>query len=118
MTREKLVVIKEADITNNCPECYNQDLKISFYQKHKYGRLFDKTTNEVSHKIKCNKCDSMIYPVNWTEDIERIFEYYRKMALPKKPSIKFTPLFYILLVSLAVFVSVGVYLFKMGIIQF
>ena len=118
MTREKLVVIKEADITNNCPECYNQDLKISFYQKHKYGRFFDRTTNEVSHKIKCNKCDSLIYPVNWTEDIERTFEYYTKMVLPKKSSIKFTPLFYVVLVSLIISVGVSVYMLKIGIIQF
>jgi hypothetical protein len=118
MTREKLVVIKEADIANNCPECYNQDLKISFSQKHKYGRFFDRTTNEVSHKIKCNKCDSLIYPVNWTEDIERIFEYYQKIVIPKKTSIKFTSLFYIFLVSLVMSVGVGVYMFKMGVIQF
>lgn len=118
MTREKLVVIKEADITNNCPECYNQDLKISFYQKHKYGRFFNRATSEVSNKIKCNKCDSLIYPVNWTEDIERTFEYYTKMVLPKKTSIKFTSLFYILLVFLIISVGVGVYMFQIGIIQF
>jgi hypothetical protein len=118
MTREKLVVIKEADITNNCPECYNQDLKISFYQKHIYGRFFNRATSEVSHKIKCNKCDSLIYPVNWTEDIERTFEYYTKMVLPKKTSIKFNPLFFIVLASLIISVVVSIYMFKIGVIQF
>ena len=33
MAKQKMVVIKEADITNNCPECFNQELKLSFYQK-------------------------------------------------------------------------------------
>ena len=66
MAKEELEVIKEANITNNCPECFNQDMKIIFYQKHKHSKFFHQTTDEVSHQIKCNKCDSIIYPVNWT----------------------------------------------------
>ncbi len=118
MAKEKLEIIKEADLTNNCPECFNQDMKITFYQKHKYGKLYHRTTNEVSNKIKCNKCGSVIYPVNWTEDIERIFEYYQKMVTPEKASIKFTALFYILIISLVILIGVGIYLFQSGIIQF
>lgn len=118
MAKEKLEIIKDADLTNNCPECFNQDMKITFYQKHKYGKFYRRTTNEVSNKIKCNKCGSVIYPVNWTEDIERIFEYYQKMVTPEKASIKFTALFYILIISLVILIGVGIYLFQSGIIQF
>ena len=42
MAEIKLVVIKEANVTNNCPECFNQDLKLSFYQKHSYGKFAHK----------------------------------------------------------------------------
>ncbi len=118
MASEKLEIIKEADITNNCPECFNQDLRISFYQKHKYGKLVHRTTNEITHKIKCNKCDSTIYPVNWTDDIERIFEYYQKMVSPQKASIKFTSLFYFLMISVLVLIGVVVYLWTEKIIEF
>ena len=118
MSKEKLVILKEANITNNCPECFNQDMKITFKQKHKYGKLYDRTTSEVTHTIRCNKCDSIIYPVNWTEDIERIFNYYQKMVTPEKSIIRFTPLFYILLVSLLVLIGLGLYLWLSGIIQF
>ncbi|MRX62884.1 hypothetical protein [Maribacter luteus] len=118
MSKEKLVVIKEADITNNCPECFNQDMKITFKQKHKYGKLYDRTTKEVSHTIKCNKCGSIIYPVNWTQDIERIFEYYQKMVVPEKPSIRFTSLFYILVILVLVLIGVAIYLWQSGVIQF
>jgi len=117
MKKEKLEVIKEADITNNCPECFNQDMKITFYQKHIYGRLFHRITNEVTHKIKCNKCDSVIYPINWTDDIERIFNYYQKMVSPEKASVRFTALFYLLGISLIVMVGVVIFLVKKGIIQ-
>ena len=118
MAEIKLEVIKEADITNNCPECFNQDLKLSFYQKHSYGKFVHKITNEVSHKLTCNTCKTDIYPVNWTDDIERIFEYYQKMAIPKKKSTKYTSLFYILLFSLVALIGVSVYLLTSGIIQF
>lgn len=118
MSKEKLVVIKEAEITNNCPECFNQDMKITFKQKHLYGKLFDRTTKEVSHTIICNKCHSIIYPVNWTEDIERTFNYYQKMVTPEKPAIRFTSLFYFIVLSIVVLIGVAIYLWQSGIIQF
>ncbi|MBT8297552.1 MAG: hypothetical protein HKP42_04870 [Maribacter sp.] len=118
MAKERFEVIKKADITNNCPECFNQDMKITFQQKHKYGRLYDQTTSEVTHKIKCNKCESIIYPVNWTDDIERSFNYYQKMVSPKKASIRFTSLFYILIIAIIVLTGVGIYLWQSRIIEF
>ena len=118
MKKEKLVAIKEADITNNCPECFNQDMKLGFYQKHTYGRFFHRITNKVTHQIKCHKCNSIIYPVNWSTDIERIVDYYQKMVEPKKASVKFTTLFYITVFLLIALVATFVYLNNEGIIQF
>ena len=118
MVKEKLIILKEAEITNNCPECFNQDMKLTFYQKHLFGRLYHRTTATVTHQIKCNKCESVIYPVKWTEDIERIFEYYQKMVVPEKPSIRFTSLFYILVISVLVLIGVAIYLWQSGVIQF
>lgn len=110
MAKEKMVVLKEADLTNNCPECFNQELKLTFYQKHTYGRLFDRTTKDITHEIKCTKCNSLIYPVTWTEDIERVYDYYRRMVAPKRATIKFTTLFYILVLLLISVIATGVYL--------
>ncbi|MEL6917875.1 MAG: hypothetical protein AAFO99_09100 [Bacteroidota bacterium] len=118
MSKEKLKVIREADLTNNCPECFNQELKLTFYQKHNYGRFIHRTTGEVTNEIKCKKCGSSIYPVTWTPDIERVFEYYQKTATPEKASIKFTGFFYILLLVLMVLTSTGIYLYVEGIIEF
>jgi len=117
MAKEKLIVIKEADLTNNCPECFNQDLKLSFYQKHTYGRFFHKTTNEVSNQLVCRKCSSMIYPVAWTDDIERMFTYYQKTVVPEKKSSKPTFLFYILTVIFLIIVAVAVYFLLGGTIE-
>ncbi len=118
MATEKLEVIKEADLTNNCPECFNQDMKLSFYQKHKYGKLYHRVTGEVSNQIKCNKCNSVIYPVKWTEDIERIFDYYQKMVVPEKATVRYTTLFYILTLVLITLISAGIYAYLEGFIKF
>ena len=111
MAQIKLEVIKEADLSNNCPECFNQGLEISFYQKHSYGKFVHKTTKDVSSVIKCKKCLSEIYPVKWTPDIERVYEYYQKMVVPKKASVKFTKLVYILILSAIVLIAIGVFLY-------
>jgi len=116
MATAKLVVLKEMDLSNNCPECYNQDLKLTFYQKHVYGKLFHRTTNKITHQIVCGKCGSDIYPAKWTDDIERIFDYYRKMAIPEKSSLKFTTLFFVLILVLIALIGTGIYLFFEGIL--
>ena len=103
MAKEKQVVIKDVEITNNCPECFNQELKLSFYQKHLHTAFYHKITREVTSELKCKKCYTLIYPVSWTTDIERVFEYYNKLAVPNKKSTKFSSLFYSI-----VFVVIGV----------
>lgn len=117
MATNKLEVIKETAIKCNCPECFNQNLKLTFYQKHRYGKLFHRTTNEVSNQIVCEKCKSDIYPAKWTDDIDRIFAYYQKMAVPEKASIKYTGLFYGLIAFCSALIGVLVYLFSQGIIK-
>lgn len=111
MAKEKNLVLKEADITNNCPECYNQELKLTFFQKHAYNAFYHRTTNEVTHEIKCKKCNSIIYPVNWTPDIERVFDYYNKLVSPDRPSVRFTTLFFIILILMIALVGAGVYFY-------
>ncbi len=109
MAKEELKIIKEAQLTNNCPECFNQELRLTFYQKHKFSMFYHKTSGEVTHEIKCKTCHSVIYPVSWTEDIERVFDFYRKMVPPDRAAIKFTMLFYILILILIVLVAGGIY---------
>lgn len=116
MAREKKVIIKEADITNNCPKCFNQQLKLTFYQRHTYGRFFDRTTKDIDHELKCAKCNSLIYPVDWTEDIERVYQYYFKMATPDSASIHFTPAFYIMAILSLAIIAGGIYIFIQAVI--
>ncbi|MEM7484755.1 MAG: hypothetical protein AAF348_06060 [Bacteroidota bacterium] len=116
MAKDKKIAIKDAEITNNCPECFNQELKITFYQKHTYNAFYHKTTDEVTHEIKCKKCYSIIYPVNWTPDIERVFEYYNKLVTPDRTSVRFTTLFFSILVLAICAIAVGVYFYLEGVV--
>ncbi|MEM6892586.1 MAG: hypothetical protein AAGD88_14635 [Bacteroidota bacterium] len=116
MAKSKKIVIKDAEISNNCPECFNQELRITFYQKHTYNAFFHRTTDEVTHEIKCKKCFSIIYPVNWTADIERVFEYYNKLVVPDRSSLRFTTLFFVLLLLLLALIAGGTYLYLEGFI--
>lgn len=118
MAKEKQVVIKEAGLTNNCPECFNQDLTLTFYQKHTFGSLFHKVTNEVSNKLNCNTCGCTIYPVSWTDDIERMFNYYQKTATPEAKSSEPTLLFYVLMLVLVTAIAGVIYLYLNGAIEF
>ncbi|MEM9361584.1 MAG: hypothetical protein AAGA43_03065 [Bacteroidota bacterium] len=116
MSKTRNIVIKDADITNNCPECYNQELKLTFFQKHTYNAFFHRTTDEVTHQIQCKKCHSIIYPVNWTTDIERVFDYYNKLVEPDKSSVRFTTLFFIILILVLGLVATLVYMYMEGLI--
>ena len=114
MAREQQIVIKESILKNNCPECFNQELKLTFYQKHLISRFYRKTTNEVSQEIRCIKCESLIYPVQWTNDIERSFDYFQKMITPKPRSLRFSKLTYGLLLLLVVLIVSLYYLYYAG----
>ena len=118
MMNEKLVVIKEAELQNNCPECFNQELKLTFYQKHRHGRWSRKVTSDIDHQIKCAKCGSTIYPAKWTDDIERIFGYYQKTVAPENSSTSFTVLFYVILLLILTVIGVLAYLYVDGTISF
>jgi hypothetical protein len=54
--------------------------------------------------------------VNWTPDIERVYDYYNKLVEPDRTSVRFTTLFFVLLLLILVLVAAGVYLVLEGII--
>ncbi len=98
---EKFLTIKEVPLNNNCPECFNKEgLQLTFKQLFKETAFYKSLTQEVAHEITCKKCETAIYPVQWTDDIERVFDYQKKAFEPKKQSFKLKKLFWILFVAL------------------
>lgn len=84
---EKFVFIKEVDLNNNCPTCYSNDgLQLTCSQKIIETNFYKAITSEIKYDLSCKTCKSTIYPVNWTDDIDRIFEYPKKAFATLKPS--------------------------------
>jgi hypothetical protein len=95
---EKFIDIKNVALKNNCPECYSiNGLRLTFKQKIKDNRFYRSTTSEISHEINCNNCNSIIYPVQWTDEIDLVFEYQKKAFTPKKSSTYLKKIFWIVI---------------------
>ena len=106
----KTHTLHTARLKNNCPTCFGTDgLEITFTQKEKETPFFKKPATDIEHTLFCHTCKNSIYPVNWTEDIERVFDYNKKIAETNKHYLKVKPLFYILIVVAIVLVAAFVY---------
>lgn len=47
--------------------------------------------------MHCSVCDTTIYPIHWTEDIERVYNYQMKAFTPKKASKKYKTPFWVII---------------------
>lgn len=112
---EKLVTIKTVSLNNNCPECYNNEgLELTFKQKYKETSFIKSLTKEVVKELKCKKCNTIIYPGRWDNDIDRVVEYHHKAFSPKPSSYKLKRLSWIILVCLD-FIILMIILYSFGV---
>lgn len=87
--KENFITIKDVALKNNCPECYsNSGLHLTYKQQFIETNFYKSLTKETTHQITCKTCDTIIYPVSWTDDIERVFNYHQRAFVPKKASFK------------------------------
>ncbi|WP_452224900.1 hypothetical protein [Lacinutrix chionoecetis] len=95
---EKLITVKEVALNNNCPECFSKEgLKLTFKQKFLETSFFKSVTQDIATQMHCDNCNTAIFPVQWTEDIERVYTYQMKAFEPKKASKKYKPLFWVII---------------------
>ncbi len=93
-------ILHTAKVNNNCPECYSTDgLEFIFSQEEVENKLYSKAKREVIETLHCQTCHQDIFPVNWTEDIELVYDYNLKLAKPKSSGIKLKPLAYLLILT-------------------
>ncbi|MEZ4779809.1 MAG: hypothetical protein R2786_10550 [Flavobacteriaceae bacterium] len=111
MTTKKQL-LHSAKITNNCPECFSiEGLEFSFLQEEKENKLYSKANPIIEEILYCHHCNHTIYPVNWTQDIERVYAYHKKLAKPKNPSFKLKPLAFIIILADIIALGVLIYFF-------
>ena len=107
----KTHILHTGRLKNNCPTCFGTDgLEFTFTQVEKENSFFKKPASEIESNLYCHTCKNDIYPVNWTEDIERVFDYNKKIAETNKQYLKVKPLFYILVIAAIVLIAALVYL--------
>lgn len=89
----KKQLLHSAKINNNCPECFSTEgLEFTFLQEEKETKLYLKANPLIEEILYCHHCNHTIYPVNWTEDIERVYVYHKKLATPKNSAYRLKPL--------------------------
>jgi len=102
------ITLKETKLTNNCPECYSNDgMTLSFKQERQKSKFLVRTKKNISESIVCDKCETIIYPGQWTMDIERVYHYHKKTITPASGSLKFTTASYILLILMIALIGLG-----------
>lgn len=96
-------ILHRAKLKNNCPECYTSDsMEISFKQQQLENRFYSKNQKDIIESIYCQNCKNFIYPVNWNDDIEKIYEYHKKQADPGKLGIRLKPQAIAILIAFAI----------------
>ncbi|MEP2936237.1 MAG: hypothetical protein ABJM06_12480 [Gilvibacter sp.] len=72
-------LIYTASLKNNCPECFSSDgITLEFRQLGRSNLWFSAYTEELESTMECDKCKSIIYPISWDDDIERVYDYHKK----------------------------------------
>jgi len=107
------IILKETKLNNNCPECYSKDgMTLYFKQEIQQSKFHIRTKKNILEHIQCSKCENVIYPGQWTADIERVYSYHKKTITATSGSLKFTALFYILF-AIILFIIVLAYILLM-----
>ena len=118
MGNSKFFTLKEARLSNNCPECYsNEGLEITFKQKFIENTFYKAIINETCLAMHCYNCNTSIFPVQWTDDIERVVAYQQRAIKPKPKSLKLKPLTWIFIATAKAIVAI-IILIGLGVISF
>lgn len=86
MSLSRYSTLKQARISNNCPECYSNDsLEITFKQKRTETKFYKAITKEIIAEIHCLNCKLQIFPSRWTDAIDRVVDYHKR-AIHTEPN--------------------------------
>lgn len=89
MKAQQYFTLKEVSLNNNCPECYsNEGLELTFKQKFVENLFYKAITEDTKHEMHCKTCETDIFPIQWTNDIEQVVAYKNRAVTPKPKSLK------------------------------
>ncbi|MBT8277475.1 MAG: hypothetical protein KJO41_00635 [Bacteroidia bacterium] len=114
----KFITLSTVSLNNNCPECFSTEgLELTFKQEFKENKFFRSITDKTTHFLRCTVCETDLFPVRWTEAIERVVDYHQKTITPKPKSLKLKRLAWVIILSIDALIILGV-LIGFGVIKF
>jgi len=117
MSSSRFFTLKEARISNNCPECYSNDsLELTFKQKLIETKFYKAITTDTASEIRCLNCEVQIFPIRWTDEIEQVVNYHKRGLKTKSKSIRLKPIAWFLVAFIVVAIIIVV-LFATGVIS-
>lgn len=106
---EKFLTVKIVPLNNHYPECFSiEGLVLTFKQKFIETRFYKSITSRIKHEIVCKTCNMNIYPVQWTDDIDRVFEYQKKAFTPKPKATVIKKASWVIIITAVVLLIAGV----------
>lgn len=116
MSSSRFFTLKEARISNNCPECYSNDsLELTVKQKLIETTFYKAITDDTASEICCLNCEVKIFPIRWTDEIEQVVDYHKRGLKTKPKSVKLKPIAWAILISIVVML-IAIILFATGVI--
>ena len=117
MKTQQFFTLKEVQLNNNCPECYsNEGLELTFKQRLVENLFYKAITQDTIYEMHCNTCDTDIFPVRWTDDIEQVVDYQKRAVTPKSKSLKLKKAGWVFIIA-DVLLFVIVMLFVTGVLS-
>lgn len=111
---DKYFTVKEVSLNNHCPECYSTEgLQLTFRQKFVENTFYRAISKEIKHSMTCHTCNTEIFPIRWSDDLERVFEYQERAFIPKSATFKLKKMTWILItVVIVIVILLNIYLFN------
>ena len=118
MKNQQYFTLKEVPLNNNCPECYSNDgLELTFKQKLVENMFYKAITEDTKYDMHCNTCQTDIFPIRWTDDIEQVVNYQKRAIKPKSKSFKLKQAGWTFII-IDILLLIIVLLFVTGVISF
>ena len=118
MKQQNYFTLKEVQLNNNCPECYsNTGLELTFKQRFVENAFYKAITEETKNEMHCKTCNTNIFPVSWTNDIEQVVAYQERAIQPKSKSFKLKKMAWFVIIADAILLVV-ILLFAFGVFKF
>lgn len=118
MNSKQYFTLKEVSLNNNCPECYsNEGMVLTFKQRFVENSFYKAITEDRIEEMHCNTCDTDIFPIRWTDDIEQVVAYQKRAIKSKPKSLKLKKLAWIF-IAVDLLILILIILFVAGILKF